>query len=610
MLDRGEVPRPPSPFAAAVLSFVFPGLGQLYAGRSARALAFAAPGLLGLALLAGIVANHATRRELLFSVFSPTVLQLLLLLDGVVLVYRLVAVVDAYALARAAGRAGPWSDGTRGARRRGWLGSLSTAGVAATILVLILGHVALARYDRIGYDTITGITGGLPAAQAGGVTGSPVPPSAAASATAAVPPASATAPASSAAPATAIPAASPAPWTGTGRLNILLLGLDESNTDTMIVMSIDPATRQIAMFSISYDTIDVPLPPSWPAASALAGGVYPYRVNGLWAWAAAHPNLFPGPASSAGPTALMGALGQMLGLNIDYYVTVDFAGFQQVINTLGGVTVNVQVPVEDYHYPTNTSQGAIKLYIPATIQHMDGAQALAYARSRHQTSDFDRAARQQRVILSVRQQTNLATFLDPTRLDQLSAELRSAVHTNFPGDQLPALASLATQVNVHHLHSYVFAPPYYATQCAPAACLTYYWLKPNVPAIQAAVQQAFSTAPSLLAERQALGAEGATVWVLNGSGTSGKASAVASYLADLGMNAQVPPIDGGRAPGGVQADTTVIFYNGAETRMPETVRVLRALFHVPITTATDPSMQANVVVTTGTTTPTPSAPPG
>ncbi len=606
MSDRDFPARRPSPFTAAFLSFLFPGLGQLYAGVRARALAFAAAPVLLLALLAGLLANHATRRGLVFSVFDPTILQILLVLDGALFAYRLLAVVDAFRVARALAAGGS----SRLGRPRLRLAPLSLAGLGAVVLVMAMGHVALARYDLIAYDTITGITSGTPeqATPPAGASASPGPSASAAAASA--PPSESPSPTPTAAPVTAV-----TPWNGTDRLNILLLGVDQRppdptfNTDTMIIASVDPKTGQVAMFSVPRDTIDMPLPPSWPAASYFQGGVFPNKITTLWTYADSHPNLFPGPAATKGSTALMGTLGYLLGLNINYYVMVNFSGFEQVVNTLGGVTINVQAPVEDYHYPS-VSHGAIKLYIPATIQHMDGSEALAYARSRHETNDFNRSQRQQRVILSVREQTNLATFLDPNKLAQLSSELSAAVHTNFPAGQLPQLVSLAEQADVRHLHSYVFSYPDYETQCSPAECQVFYWLKPKVDLIRQTVQQAFSASPELLAERQALRSEAATVWVLNGSGIAGQATAVSGYLDYLGMNAEVPPVNGGHATGPTQTATVVTFYNGAESKLPETVRVLEAVFKVKIVTATDPSMKADVVVITGTSTPKLSAPAG
>jgi len=599
MLDSETPARRPSPFAAAFLSFVFPGLGQLYAGAPARALAFAAVPVLGLALLAGMAFNPGSRDALKLSVFSPDMLQAILILDVLLLVYRTVAVVDAYRVAAAAAAGGS----TRLGRPRVLLAPLSLAGLLGVILVMTMGHVALGRYDRIAYDTITGIAGG--GGDQGGAPASagPVP-----AASGVAPPAAASGLAAASPVASAQAEVTPVPWNGTDRLNVLLIGSDQRpndgtfNTDTLIVASIDPKTGGVALFSLPRDTENTPLPPSWPASSYL-GGAFPDRINNLWKYARANPNLFPFPAATAGSSALKGALGQLMGIPIKYYVMVNFGGFKQVVDTLGGATIDVQLPVADYHYPTTDGRGAIKLYIPPGIQHFSGEQALAYARARHQTSDFDRAQRQQRVITSVRQQTDVLSLLDPGRLDALSRALRSAIHTDFPAGQLPQLISLVEKANLSSLHSVVFTPPIYQQECTPAQCAVHYFIHPKVGAIQSAVNDAFSTNPALAKSRTKLASESALVWVLNGSGISGQATGLSDYLDYLGIGAVVPPVNGGRADKATYPTTVVTFYNGAEAKMPETVSVLESTLGVTIATKNDPSVSVDVIVITGKDTP-------
>ena len=360
--------------------------------------------------------------------------------------------------------------------------------------------------------------------------------------------------------------------------------------------------HKVSMFSVPRDFEQIPLPPTWPAA-AYFGGIYPNKVNSIWTYAEGTPNLFPGTDATRGVNALKGTLGYMLGIQIPYYVEVNFSGFRQVVDTLGGVTIDVQIPVTDYDYPTDNGRGAIKLYIPPGIQHMSGEEALAYARSRHATSDFDRSLRQQRVITSVRQQTDVLSFLDPNKLDALGQALRNAIHTDFPRDQLPQLVSLIEKADTTNLHSLVFTPPQYAVQCPPAECVVHYWLHPNLPAIRQAVAQALTSSSPLAQSRAKLSSENAQVLVENGSGVAGQATSVAAYLTYLGLNASVPSANGGRADRSTYPDTVVTFYNGAETTMPETVRVLQSTFGVTITTVNDPTVKVDVIVITGAKTP-------
>jgi LCP family protein required for cell wall assembly len=597
-------PRHRSPFVAAFLSFLFPGLGQAYAGFLMRGLAFAAPMVLLLALLGGLLATKPTRDGLLAQLTSPTVLVLVLIADLLLLAYRLLAIVDAFRLAAFVEGAARTPAGGL-SRPRLAVGPLAFLGLLAVLLVTPLLHVGVARYDLLAYDVVTGITGGQ-----GDDGGDALDSSPSGSASSAPSGSASSAPSGNA-------SSAPIPqWNGKERLNILLVGVDQRpseatfNTDTMIVASIDPVTKQVAMLSLPRDTEGVPLPPSWPAARYYANGVYPAKINSLWSAARNNPALFPFPGNSSqqkinrGYQALKGALGALYGLNIQYYVSVNFDGFRQAVDELGGVTVDVQMPVTDNHMPVPDSR-AINLYVPGGIQHMDGQEALAYARARHTSSDFDRAQRQQRVILSLRQQTDLASLLNFDRLQQLATDLKNAVRTDIPGDLLPQLVGLGEGLDLGNLRSLVFTPPTYAVECNNPAASCYYSLTAKVPQIRQAVRSIFNISPQLAASRQVLDAEGATVEVLNGSGSAGQAATVAAWLQYLGMNAEVSTINGGRADRLDYAQTVITVYNGAESELPETIKVLEAQFGVTIVTKNDPAIKTDkfILVTTGTATP-------
>jgi LCP family protein required for cell wall assembly len=560
MQQRPREGRHRSPFAAAFLSFAFPGLGQAYAGDVRRGLLLAVPPLVALLVVGGLLIDPGSRLRLEASLSSPTVLLVVLGLDIALLLYRLVAVIDAF----------------RQAGGRLQMAQLSVAGLLAVLLVTPLAHVALARYDLLAYDLVTSIGAG-----GDGATG---PTDAGAAA-----PSGSSQEASPSA--TVTPAG--APWDGTTRLNILLLGVDHRpggaffNTDTMIVVSIDPVTRRVALLSLPRDTIDVPLP---------GGGTYPDKINGLWSSAASQK--LPGDAAARGYQALMGALGTLYRLDIQYYVELDFSGFREVVDTLGGVTVDVQSPVQDDHYPVTDSR-AQRLYIAPGFHHFDGAAALAYARSRHGSSDFDRAQRQQRLVLSLRQQLDPASLLQPGRLEALVGALKDAVHTDIPAELFPSLITLAGSVDLAHARQLVFTPPYYEVDDGPP----HYTLTPFVDRIRRAVRDAFRVDRTLEASRAKIADEAATVWVLDGSGKVGQAGAVSDYLAYLGMEASIPTANGGRADRLDYASTTITVYNGAAARLPETVRVLASTFGVPVLLRTDPLIEADVIVITGANTP-------
>ena len=115
----------------------------------------------------------------------------------------------------------------------------------------------------------------------------------------------------------------------------------------------------------------------------------------------------------------------------------------------------------DENYPSDTGRSA-RVYIPAGIQHMTGARGPVYARSRHGSDDFDRGARQQRVLTSLREQADVASLIP--RIPDLLAAFKATVKTDIPQDQLAKLAGLASTVDTKNIRSYVFSYPRYGSQ--------------------------------------------------------------------------------------------------------------------------------------------------
>jgi polyisoprenyl-teichoic acid--peptidoglycan teichoic acid transferase len=402
---------------------------------------------------------------------------------------------------------------------------------------------------------------------------------------------------------TAVPSVEVPPWDGRERLNILLIGSDEQrgghNTDTLITVSIDPVTKQVAMFSLPRDTVDVPVPPG--DAQRVWGRNYRAKINAWFVENRRRRDLWPGNDRQRGYNALKAIMGELYDLRIRYFVEVNFEGFKKVVDSVGGVTINVQVPVVDDQFPGTTGR-VQRLYIPSGLQHMDGDQALRYARSRHTSTDFDRGARQQRVLLSLREQADPQTLIP--RLPELVAALKTAVRTDVPIDQLDELLGLASQVDTANIRSFVFAPPLYSRDTCQDArgCVVI----PNISRIKQAVKNAFSGDPRDEALRQTLAAEGARVWVLNGTNTANRGARLAAYLEYHGLDASAPR---GKPKGSVPARTVITVYNGAEADLAATVTYLEALFKVKIKTANDSAVVADVVVTIGRTTPELEPPP-
>jgi hypothetical protein len=237
-----------------------------------------------------------------------------------------------------------------------------------------------------------------------------------------------------------------------------------------------------------------------------------------------------------------------------------------------------------------------RVYIPSGIQHMDGAEALRYARSRHGSNDFDRGVRQQRVLLSLREQADPQDLIP--RLPDLVKALQKTVKTDIPAAQLAPLLGLASEVDTKNIRSYVFTPPFYQKEYTSSP--RGYIIVPYVSKIRAAVKNAFTVDPADEAKRQDLAQEAAVVWVLNGTADSGRGTAIAGYLDYHGVAASAPRQ---KPPGAVPADTTIVVYNGAEATMPDTVAYLEKTFGVTATLKTDPAMRTDIVVTVGRSTP-------
>ncbi|NIN99014.1 MAG: LytR family transcriptional regulator, partial [Anaerolineae bacterium] len=118
-----------------------------------------------------------------------------------------------------------------------------------------------------------------------------------------------------------------------------------------------------------------------------------------------------------------------LGLPVDHYVRMDFYGFVRIVDALGGVTVNVEQPIEDAFPDSLSPTGLFHMDLSAGPRHMDGHMALCYCRSRMTTSDYDRSRRQRQVLLALWQQAFTLEAL--TQAPQLWATLRDAFETDL-----------------------------------------------------------------------------------------------------------------------------------------------------------------------------------
>jgi LCP family protein required for cell wall assembly len=251
------------------------------------------------------------------------------------------------------------------------------------------------------------------------------------------------------------------PWAGTQRVNVLLLGGDAGpdrrglRTDTVILASIEVRTGNAVLFSLPRNLERAPFPPGSELAEAYPRG-FPDFLNAIYPTVVDSPNLLPG-VPDKGIRAVKDAVSEILGLPIDYYMMVDLEGFREVVDALGGITVNVK---ERLSYGAIKASGAIgrpQGYIEAGVQQMDGETALLYARSRDFSTDYDRMARQRCVVNAIVDKADPLTVF--RSYPQIAATLREHLQTDIPAQMLPAFVDLGDRVKAGTQTSVTFVPP-------------------------------------------------------------------------------------------------------------------------------------------------------
>ena len=255
--------------------------------------------------------------------------------------------------------------------------------------------------------------------------------------------------------------------------NILLIGTDQRDldvvgrTDTIMVLAIDAPNNRASLISFPRD-LYLPIP-----------GVGYSRINMAYAYGEERK---PG----GGLPLLMSTIERNFGIPIERYVRIDFSGFEGVVDALGGVDVVVDCPLYDeliYRY--------FQVYTlePGTY-HMNGEQALYYARSRKTTSDFDRARRQQRVLLAIRKRVLDGDLLP--RIPSLWLAMRDVVDTNLSPGDIAELARLGATLDGKDLYGMVIRYPLVTDWVTPQGGMVQL---PDLPAINQALDNVWERAP-------------------------------------------------------------------------------------------------------------------
>lgn len=376
------------------------------------------------------------------------------------------------------------------------------------------------------------------------------------------------------------------PWSGQERINVLLLGIDQrcdetgpTRTDSIMVMTIDPVAKTAAALSIPRDLwVEVP-------------GFGVDSINS--AHFIGEVNEYPG----GGPALAVKTVAATLGVPIDYYVTVNFDAFVEVVDLIGGITITVPETIDDLKYP-DRCYGYDPFHIEAGTHQMDGQTALKYARTRATFGgDVDRAARQQQVVLAVRDKV-LSLNMIPQLIGQ-SLELwftfQNNVQTNMVPDQAIQLALLAQDIPRANIQTVVIDYNYVFNETAPDGRQV---LVPNRDKIRQLREQLFAP-PAIptpvienLPERAAT--EQARVAVYNGTSQFGLAAATEAYLKRHNINV----IEIGNADAATYRTTQIIDFGSH----PFTTRYLTQLMGIPplnVSTSTNPNGDYDVLIIIG-----------
>lgn len=419
-----------SPALATFLSFLWPGLGQLYAGARRAALIFALP--IAVVVLAVGLQALGGAEGLVVQLLTPSTALTVLILIGLLGAWRLASMGDALVTA---------------GRRGSWRRPVPIATFVLLSAVVVGAHGAAAGATWLVYDASRNIFVGAydpetrPSPDPSGNTASGLTQ----------------------------PSPEPTPSVPRSRLNILLTGIDSDEgrthklNDTLLVVSVDPKTGDIAMISFPRDLARVPTP---------GGGTYNGKINSIMSYAERHPNEYPqGPMA-----ALTDEIGFLLGAPIDYYAAVNLDGFKKLIDGVGGVTVDVKQAINDPGYGGWDQPGRIGFQLSKGKHTLNGETALAYVRTRKGAgdNDFNRARRQQDLLLALQKKLS-----DPKMLPSLPGIVDAAaatLTTDFPPERLGEMLALARASDEATLKRYVLGPPY----AAVAAGASEYILVPDM----------------------------------------------------------------------------------------------------------------------------------
>ncbi len=340
-------------------------------------------------------------------------------------------------------------------------------------------------------------------------------------------------------------------WNGSDRVTILFMGLDYRDwlsgdgpprTDTMMLVTVDPITRTAGMLSIPRDLwVEIP---GYPQHN---------RIN--TAYFLGESERLPG----GGPGLAMKTVENLIGVPVQYYAVVDFSVFERVIDEIGGIDVLAKERIKI------SPIGEMSKWLEAKAYHLNGAEALAYARARKtEGGDFDRAQRQQQVVMAIRDRVTGFDMIPMliAKAPKLYQEISGGIRTNLSLEDMISLGMLALDIDMGNIKRGVIAPPEMVLlETLPDGAQV---LKPVPDKIRLLRDEIFTSTgaigPSLDIDNPAEAAkqEDAKLAVRNGAGIEGLAGTTADYLRNQGLNV----VEVGNADRMDYLKTVVIDYTG------------------------------------------------
>lgn len=347
--------------------------------------------------------------------------------------------------------------------------------------------------------------------------------------------------------------------------NFLLIGHDSESdgeagglfrTDTMIIVSVNRTAGSVSMLSLPRDLYVYV--PNWRSV----------RLNVVWQRG---QNLY---GNNDGAFYLMReTILYNFGLQLHYYAMIDFSGFKAVIDTLGGVTVAVDCPIQDYRFAGTYNEDGEPEFELVTLDvglyHMDSTTALFYARSRRNSNDFDRGRRQQQILRAIWASAKGGDWL--TDIPLLYEQLTSIVETNIPLEVMVQLSPLALTVQPTSIESHFFhtGRETQSFQTASGAAV-------QLPTERMLEEiEAFLTPPTL----NRLVAEGARIGIFDSSGVGRQWDVVAAdRLIWEGLNPF--PLGQGQPPEGLSAEARSIIVDYTGQTKGSSVDVLARILNI------------------------------